>query len=148
MVDNYQISLKVILKNKKGETLFLKNPDSGTMPNMFDFPGGRIDVEEFTVAIEDIIQREIKEEIGEINYKLILKPVAIARHLLPAIKNKREESHVLYVFFEALYKSGKIIISDEHVAYEWAMLEKIPLKKYFASGMLDGVRMYLKNNKK
>lgn len=146
MNDFYQVSLKVILRNGKGEVLFLKNPNSGGMANMHDLPGGRIDVLEFTTAFEKIIQREIKEELGNVKYSLKTNPVALGRH----VYNNKHKADVklFYVFFEAEYKSGKIVISDEHVNYEWVDFKKITLKKYFVSGLLEGMKMYLKNCKK
>lgn len=145
--DFYQISLKVILKNKNGEILLLKADPDGSYAGFYDLPGGRVDVDEFTAPFEKIIKREIKEEIGKIDYKLNPKPVAIGRYLIPAKFNRsRKDVHVLYIFFEAQYNNGAIKISDEHIDHLWLNLSNQKLKKLFKSGILEGIKMYLGDN--
>ena len=48
--DFYQISLKIILKNKKSEVLTLQAVPYGSYSCYYDLPGGRIDVNEFTTS--------------------------------------------------------------------------------------------------
>lgn len=79
-IANYNISLKVFLKNKKWETLILKTPDSSSYEWNYDLPWGRIDEDEFYVDLLDILDREIKEEVWNIKYKVNNKPVAVSRH--------------------------------------------------------------------
>ncbi|HLD61997.1 MAG TPA: NUDIX domain-containing protein [Patescibacteria group bacterium] len=142
--DLYQISLKVILKNKAGEILLLKSNEDGSYAGFYDFPGGRISIDEFSVSFEDVVKREVEEEIGNIDYKLNSKPVAIGRYLLPAkFNHSGKDIHVLYIFFEAQYESGDIKISDEHEDHLWLNLSNQPLDKFFKSGILDGIKMYL-----
>ena len=144
-IDRYQVSLKAFIKNENGEILALKAQNSGTMAGFYDFPGGRIDTVEFDVPFTDILAREIAEECGEVEFELGDKPVAIARHLIPAAKTKEGlDIHVLYVFFEAWMQGGQVRISDEHVGHLWLDLTKIEPEKYFNSGNLGGVKMYLR----
>jgi hypothetical protein len=49
----------------------------------------------------------------------------------------------LLVFFEAEYFGDEIKISDEHTDHKWLDLDKIELEKYFKSGILEGIKMYL-----
>lgn len=144
--DFYQVSLKLILKNKRGETLILKAAHKGSYVGFYDLPGGRIKIAEFQTPLEKLLIREVKEELGaDVKYKFTLKPVALGRHLIPAaIIKKPNDIHVLYVFFEAEYLAGKIILSKEHLSLRWVNLNKIRLEKYFTSGILEGIRMYLK----
>ena len=142
--DLYQISLKVFLKNKAGEILILKSNKDGSYAGFYDVPGGRIDADEFSVSFEKIVKREVEEEIGSIDYKLNPKPAAISRYLLPAKFNRsKKDIHVLYIFFEAQYENGDIKISDEHEDHLWLNLSNQPLEKYFKSGILEGIKMYL-----
>ncbi|MBU4511826.1 NUDIX domain-containing protein [Patescibacteria group bacterium] len=142
--DFYQISLKLILKNKEGKILALKADDGGSYAGFYDFPGGRIDTDEFETPFSEIIKREAEEEIGEVEFKLKLQPVAIGRHLIPAhLASAGKEIRVLYVFFEAEYVSGEVKISPEHTGYDWFDLSKENPEKLFISGILQGVRMYL-----
>ena len=50
--DWYQVSLKLILKNKKGEVLVLKTLETGNFAGYHDLPGGRIDTDEFVVSFK------------------------------------------------------------------------------------------------
>lgn len=145
--DFYQISLKIILKNQQGEVLILRAIDNGSYAGYYDLPGGRINADEFRTPrtpLPKIIEREVIEEIGKIKYKLNKKPVATGRHLIPKkYLSLKKDIHCFYVFFEAVYISGKIKISSEHVGYKWVDLNKIKLTDYFKSGILEGLKMYL-----
>lgn len=142
--DLYQISLKLILKNDKGEVLILNAIRGGTFEGFHDLPGGRIDVDEFRVDFEDILRREVREEIGDINVDISMIPVSTGRHLIPAsLSSTGSEMHVLYLFFEGCYLSGDIKISEEHLGYKWINLKNIVLEEYFNSGILEGMKRYV-----
>jgi 8-oxo-dGTP pyrophosphatase MutT (NUDIX family) len=142
--DFYQVSLKVILKNNKNEILALNGHPRGSFAGFYDLPGGRINEDEFTTSFIDIIQREAKEEIGDIKMIINSKPVAIGRHLIPAsMTSEKEDLHVLYVFFEATLIEGEIKISSEHDGFKWIDIKKSQPAKLFKSGILDGINMYL-----
>lgn len=144
--DFYQISLKILLKNQKGEILALNGLPNGVYANLYDFPGGRIRKKEFSTPIIPILRRELKEEVGNIKYKLSPKPVALGRHLLPTKFSKlKKDIHVLYLFFEARYIGGKIKIGKEHSGYKWIDFKKHGPKKIVSSGNLEGIKMYLSN---
>jgi len=148
-MDFYMVSLKVILKNDQGEILCLKGVQNGSFAGYYDLPGGRIDVSEFETPYSVILNREIEEELGKIEYQLTAnKPVAIGRHLLPAkyTSSKEKDLHILYVFFEADYTGGDLKISDEHDGLKWINLSEIKLEEYFKSGILEGINMYLYEN--
>ncbi len=142
--DLYQISLKLILKNDKGEVLILNAIRGGTFEGFYDLPGGRIDVDEFRIDFEDILKREINEELGEIKVDISSIPISIGRHLIPAsLSSTGSEMHVLYLFFEGCYLSGDIKISEEHLGYKWVNLKEIVLDEYFNSGILEGMKRYV-----
>ncbi len=146
--DFYQVSLKLIIKNKEGETLILKAAHKGSYVGFYDLPGGRIKINEFQTAFEKLLSREVREELGEkVKINVSFKPVAIGRHLIPAaLIKKPDDIHVLYIFFEAKYLGGKILLSKEHVSKSWVDIHKVKLDKYFKSGILEGIKMYLNNN--
>lgn len=137
----YQISLKVLLRNTKGEILLLKALDGGVFHGFYDLPGGRIDVDELALDTEAILKRELLEEIGNIDFKLYPSPVSIVRH---TFTKPHKEISVLYIFFEADYLSGDVKISDEHSDHLWIKLDSIEPKEYFANFLVSGVEMYLK----
>jgi|SRR3989338_1836028 len=142
--DFYQVSLKLMLKNNKGEVLALKGVDNGSFAGYYDLPGGRIDIDEFRTDFLDILKREVLEEVGNSDFNISSKPVAIGRHFIPASMTRLgKDIHVLYVFFEAEYFGGGVKVSDEHTDHKWIDLNKIELEKYFKSGILEGIEMYL-----
>jgi len=144
-IDFYQISLKLILTNSSEEVLILKALNNGTYAGFYDLPGGRIDKDEFGLPFEDILLREAGEEIGNVEFNLRLNPVAYSRHLIHSKFDpiRHKDTHVLYLFFKGQYIAGEIKISNEHSEYEWINLDKIELDKYFTSGLLEGIKMYL-----
>jgi len=141
--DWYNISLKVFLKNDKGEILGLKAVADGAMAGFYDFPGGRIGDDEFGVDFTDIIKRELEEELGpDVQYKLSLKPVSFGRHHNFS-KRQNKEVRSLWLLFEAEYLGGEIKISAEHIGWAWLDFSKIKAEDYFVSAALEAVKRYL-----
>ncbi|MDD5738818.1 MAG: NUDIX domain-containing protein [Candidatus Pacebacteria bacterium] len=144
--DFYQVSLKVFLKNDKGEVLILSSREDSIYKGFYDLPGGRINFDEFKTPFDKIIKRELTEEIGEVKFDLTLKPVGLGR----ASSTKTESplggpAHALNVFFEAKYIKGDIKISEEHTGFQWVKLTKDNLEQYFKIAILEGAKMYLEN---
>lgn len=143
-IDFYHVSLKLLLKNSEGHILALKAPMDYELAGYYDVPGGRIDADEFTSSLESILRREVKEEIGDAEVHINLNPVAVARGLISSSRSHGgREIHIFYIFFEADYKGGDIVISDEHTAHQWINLKEIDVKKYFTAGILEGIQAYL-----
>lgn len=141
---SFHIGLKLILENQKGEILALKMPTGSSMSGYYDLPGGRINSDELKTPYRKIIKREILEEIGEkVKYRLVQKPVSIARHFYFSPKLKKEGS-IFFIFFKAFYLSGIIEISDEHINYQWIRLNDRSILKYFTKGLREGLQNYLK----
>lgn len=142
--DFYQVSLKVFLKNNRGEILILKCRQDSIFVGFYDLPGGRIEVDEFFTPFNEIIKREVVEEISDIDFELSLKPLALSR-----VEIQGKESplggprHALFVFFEARYLGGDIKISEEHTDFQWIKLIKENMEQYFAPAFLEGIKMYL-----
>jgi len=142
--DLYQISLKTILKNDIDEVLILNGHPRGSFAGYYDLPGGRIDVEEFTVPFSNIIERELKEEVGDLKVIIQPKPVALGRHLIPAsMTYEKTDLHLLYIFLEVKLIAGDFHISDEHDGFKWVNLHESQPAKLFKSGILEGINMYL-----
>lgn len=137
-IANYQVSLKAILKNSAWETLILNTWNwFNNSYWKYDFPGWRIDEDEFEVHYLDVLRREIKEELWEkVKVKLNKKPVAIWRH-------RNSQDTVFYVVFDWNILNEDIEISFEHSDFEFIKLEEIVLEDYFKSWMLEAAKMYL-----
>jgi 8-oxo-dGTP pyrophosphatase MutT (NUDIX family) len=144
-VANYQISLKCFLKNNKWETLILKTTPSSSFLWTYDFPGWRIDEDEFEVDYIDILKREIFEETWIKSVLIENKVVAIARHKVLAHlrKHSDEDNYIFYIFYEWFLDCEDCVISNEHADFKWVKLEEIILEDYFMSWYLEWVKMYL-----
>ncbi len=139
----FHVSLKLILENQKGEILSLKLPKDSSMSGYYDLPGGRINSEELKDSYKKIIKREVSEEIGrEVKYRLIPKPVSIARHIYFSTKLKKK-GYIFFIFFKAEYSGGQIKLSDEHADYKWIRLNDKTVAKYFIKGLREGLKNYL-----
>ncbi|MFA5946893.1 MAG: NUDIX hydrolase [Patescibacteria group bacterium] len=104
----FHVGQKILLK-KDGKYLFLKM-HSGK----YDFPGGRIDNDEYTTPLQNALTREIREELGEgIVYTLGAVACQFRRYL------KTMDRYVFLTVFEAEYVSGTEVLSDEHAGAEW-----------------------------
>lgn len=135
-IADYQVSLKAILKNSLWKTLILKTPPNSSFFGKYDFPGGRIDDDEFDVPYLDILAREIKEEIWDIRVEMINKVVAVGRH-------QHKWKNIFYIVYEWMVLDENINISFEHSWFEFVELETLDIDSYFMSGMLEVVKMYL-----
>lgn len=139
----YQISLKIILKDRSGKILLLKCIPNGSMPGYYDLPGGRINKNELTASLPKLIARELKEELGHtVRYKLHEQPVAIGRHWYHS-KLLGKKQNILWVLFEASFIQGKIKTSSEHTDYRWIKITKKNASTYFTKGALLGIKNYL-----
>lgn len=143
---DFQVSLKFIIKDKNQKVLILKTPKKSSLAGFYDFPGGRIKKKETDAPLLRTMKRELFEELGDkVSIEIRENPVAISRHWY-SLKPENGKKYILWIFFEARFKKGKITLSDEHESYAWVKLTRSNCKKYFIKGSLEGIRDYL--NKK
>jgi 8-oxo-dGTP pyrophosphatase MutT (NUDIX family) len=114
-IANYHVGQKALLK-KGDEYLVLISPNG-----LYDWPGGRIDTVEDTLPLPEILDREIKEELGnDVQYELG-RVVMQSRRFWKGIR-------VFLSFFEAEYLGGEIQLSDEHGEFKWMAAKQILAK--------------------
>jgi len=142
-----EVSLKVILNNRKGETLILKAQPGGVFNNKYDLPGGRMNPSEVGNDLIELINREMKEEVGNVKYTLKICPVSISSFVNKS-SAKPNRDGVQYILFSAKYLKGDIIISDEHTGYKWQKLNKSNLNRYFHPVLSELIRGYWQWNKR
>lgn len=143
-IAKYSVSLKAFIKNNKWETLILRTWNDSSFYWKYDFPWGRIDEDEFDVKLEDILKREINEELWNVKVNLWKNPVANSRNFASKeFTYTWNDEYVFYNFWEWDLISWDIEISHEHFWYKWVKLEEIVLEDYFSSWMLEWVKMYL-----
>lgn len=135
----FQVAVKGLLLRDDGKMLVLSKPGGHV-----DFPGGRIDKAEMDMPFEQVLQREIIEEIGAaVQYEQGEISFAAKRDYTVADM----KHHLVMLFYKLQYISGEIQLSDEHEAYEWISPhdliadtqrqyasedEQVQLAKYFA----------------
>ncbi len=145
--DYYQISLKLLLKNKQNEFLILKVENRSKFNGFYDFPGGRIETDEFNTDIFEILKREVAEEIGlNCQYKILSdRPVGFGRHE-DYSRTYQKNVRYLYLLFEAEITEGEVEISEEHTDFLWVSFETVKnnLDKLFVSGLLECAKMYFR----
>lgn len=103
------VSVKAVVRGPQG-ILFLKNPR-----NELELPGGRPDHGE---TLESALTREIEEECG-LSITSVTYMGSQSCEIVPG-------RNVLLVFFYCTLPEGRLVLSDEHTAYEWVDLDAEP----------------------
>lgn len=142
----YQISLKLLLKNAEGKILTLKALDNRDLfAGFYDLPGGRIHEDEDDRSFTEILQREVREEIGDVRFSVEPESVSTSRWTYHFQDGRLVR--IFYLFFEGTYEGGEIHISYEHQYQEWVNLMEDDLGKRFPPALLPGIQEYVKNEK-
>lgn len=131
----YQVTVKLQLI-KDGKLLVLTTPD-----NYIDFPGGRIDTTEQGLPMQDVLGREITEELGpELAYRVVDTAFAAYRNYT----SHGKIHHVLALHYRAELASGQITLSDEHAAYAWVDPRELldQADRFVSSDEYDQFRAY------
>lgn len=122
----FQVSLKAIVR-KDNKLLTLRTPTG-----YVDFAGGRINEEEINLDNKTALLRELKEELGEQVQANIDNVLFVVRR---DYTSRGKTSHIIAIYYNAvLANPDAIIISDEHVSYEWLTIDELlALKDLFMS---------------
>lgn len=131
----FQITLKVFLIRRADEPEFLVLKDSESQ--LGDLPGGRLAEQEIEEPFRDSIAREMREELGRIEYELTEDPLFYFPH---RIRNGGYPA--LGIAFLARYKSGNIELSEEHDSAEWVGVKSYRPEILFTEHLLSAVRRF------
>ncbi len=116
---NYHVALKALLR-RGDEVLILFTPSG----DKIDLPGGRINKNEDQIPLSEILDREIKEELGnDLKYSLN-KPLLQFRIII-----KDSDRKTFLTVYDAEYISGEIKLSEEHSRYEWINPKTVELRE-------------------
>jgi 8-oxo-dGTP diphosphatase len=112
-MQHFQVALKAFLLD--GDRLLMVRERDGDQ--LWELPGGRIEVGEEALPTEAVLQRELREELGPVFGCEIGGPVAAwVRPPDPP----RRKSAVFLVGFRCRPTGGELALSDEHVEARWA----------------------------
>lgn len=124
---SYHIGLKILLSRGSTslttgdrELLFLTAAPNGRI----DLPGGRIDESEHYILLEEILKREVREELGSAVKYTLGKPLfQFRRHF------EDKGFRIFITVYGAEFLSGDIQLSSEHAKYEWVNLEDLTFEE-------------------
>lgn len=114
----FQVGIKALITNAKGEILVLDSGDwhLKNRARHWDIPGGRI--QEGQTVLETL-QREVEEETG-------VKKISDPKFFTAVVSNFKDipiDGHmvglILMVYTVKIPASSKIVLSEEHLGYEW-----------------------------
>ena len=145
MADKNKISyigVKGLIVNSEGKVLITQEPTHFVGGGKWELPGGKIANGEEDIALEEILSREIREELGEAFHVDIGKLVDVMRR--PWNKPGASADQVMLVVYECSYLGGDVALSHENNDYAWIMAGNLSqynfvpgylpvLKKYFNS---------------
>jgi len=142
--DLYFVAVKVFLQDQAGRLLITKDRF-----DVWDIPGGRLREMDFATPLEAVIERKIKEELGEAVRYDLGDPVIFMRHerdeLLPS--GEREKRRIFAVGYRAMYRGGEIVLGGNHKQYEWVSLNTFVPEHYFIGGWLRGIKEFIEKVK-
>jgi 8-oxo-dGTP pyrophosphatase MutT (NUDIX family) len=135
----YWVAFKVLLR-KGNKILFLTD----SLRGLLDLPGGRADYNEGERPLRKIIEREVREELGnKIKYRLESPVFQYRRHDI------KKKMYNLITVYEAKYISGSIELSTEHNKYQWLDPKQYRFKEkdFYTKEEYESFREYFKNKK-
>ena len=132
--DCFQITQKVFIRDGN-RLLVMRDRKSG----YGDLPGGRMTEREFFSDWMHSVARELQEELGSlVQLDIRAQPIFIHRHRV-----NDENFPCLIIAYEANFKSGNLVISEEHDYMEWVDIQEFKAEELFSEHMLDAVNYYL-----
>lgn len=137
-----QVSQKLLLRRGR-ELLVLCD----TASSFLDFPGGRLNASVkdnlTTAGLLVEFEREVAEELGEdVRYSVNTVPVGTGIHL------DTEGVPTFSVFYEGIYVSGEIVLSEEHGSMRWVSVDDYdPTGEKWKKSYEEVVREYVSRNR-
>lgn len=119
MTELYQLGIKALIRNERGEVLLLKvdtrNYSDNKHQNYWDLPGGRVEQGD---SIRKTLEREIQEELA---CSIADEPqdfaFTIANIHIP--HGEKQTGLILAIFECSLVPGSSIKLSNEHMDYKW-----------------------------
>jgi len=136
--DLYFVAVKVFLE-KEGK-LFIFKDGFGK----WDLPGGRIKSDEFYTPLTQVIERKMKEELGDDVVYELGGPILNMRHERVENIEGSPTIRIFAVGYDAKYLGGEVRLAGHHTEYKWVDIREMKPEEYFEGGWLSGVIEYMK----
>ena len=132
----YFVAVKALLRNE-GDLLITHD-----VYGQWDLPGGRLRWDDFDVPLETVLERKLREELGEsLRYELHA-PCTFFRHERSEQGLDGQRVRIFAVGFEAKFLGGSISLGPHHDHHLWVDAATFPVADYFVGGWRDGLRTY------
>lgn len=140
--DLYYVAVKIFLE-KEGRLFIFKDRFGD-----WDIPGGRLLENEFTIPLDKIAVKKIKEELGnKIKYRLG-EPMVFMRHERKEQNPLgRSKARIFAIGYQTSFLKGEIKLSTRHSEYKWVPMKSFKPETCFTGGWLKGVKEYLKSRR-
>src|SRR5688572_28897188 len=108
-IQKFHVGIRAFVLNGKEELLLLRETSTG----QWELPGGRIDVGEELKPQDDVLRRELGEELGP-DVRVKVGPLG-----LTWVRERKAGDFVFLVGRLCRFESGVPTLSDEHDAWAW-----------------------------
>jgi 8-oxo-dGTP diphosphatase len=115
----YHLGIKALVRNSEGSVLLLQvNPAKlrDERKAYWDLPGGRVQKGD---SVEDTLKREVAEETGVTKITVGEPITTVLSNISIPVENGESVGLILSVYSCSIPYDAAVILSDEHVAYEW-----------------------------
>jgi 8-oxo-dGTP pyrophosphatase MutT (NUDIX family) len=117
--DSFHLGIKALIRNNEGKVLLLQvNPAKlhGERKNYWDLPGGRVQKGH---TVLDTLKREVAEETGIIDIQATKDIGMVLSNIRIPFGEGDTVGLILGVYKCEVAEGSNIVLSDEHVAYDW-----------------------------
>lgn len=134
--DAYFVAAKALVRD--GGKLLITHDVFGD----WDIPGGRIKKDEFEKPFEAVLERKIREELGDnIQYEVREPKVFFKVERVEAGIDTKVR--IFAVGYEVKYLGGTITLGDHHDEYRWVDVNNFKPDELFVGGWANGLKEYL-----
>jgi mutator protein MutT len=133
------IGVKALIVNNEGKVLITQEPTYFVGGGKWELPGGKIANGEENTPLEEILKREIEEELGNQFKVKIGEIIDVMRR--PWNKPGASADQVMLAVFKCTYVGGEIKLSEENINSAW--VTKADISKYeFIPGYVPVLEKY------
>lgn len=135
--DLYFVAVKLLIRDQ--DKLLITHDIFGS----WDLPGGRIKKDEFKATLPSVIDRKMREELGDDFRYSIGQPTQFFKVERQEHGLNNQKVRIFAIGYDAEYKGGDIKLGAHHDKFEWVDVKTFKPEDYFVDGWLTGVQEYM-----